>query len=213
MLLIFLSIVLLVVAYSTLFSFYPLKTYKPVFIVNDDQATKYPTLKAIGNVHNPVENPQPVVQKYLLKKFVEAYETYDFRNNFARLERNKKVITQLSDEDTARQYDNFMNVTNPDSPMLRYHKEALRKVEVDKGSFSIQKISGTAGQSADSSQRYTATVDFSATETSITTGVQQKNTWRAKISFVYKDIRYDRKTRDFMPLKFKITKYSVEKLG
>jgi type IV secretory pathway component VirB8 len=207
---ILLLIALIIVSWSTFTTFLPLKPSKPVPIKIGDQVTQFAVLKPIGNRADRSENPQPEIQKYLLRRFIEAYETYDFRNDWQKLKRNEKFISLTATPETLEDYKSQNSTTNANSPILLYRNTALRSVEVNPATFAIEEIASMGGDSKDNSKRYSATVEF--TSLLRTTRGGEKSKWRARISFLYKDIRYDKEEKDFTPMEFKVMSYAADKL-
>lgn len=206
----FLTLIIIILAFTTLASFFPLKMHKPVFAKINDPTTQYTEFKVLGNRADVEEDPHPQVQKYLLKKFLDAYESYDFRKDFQRMRRNENFVKQLANEDVLNEYKGYVSTNNPDSPILRLREKAILTIEPVESSFNIQRVAGVGDGGKNTPSRYNAAVDFFMYETNI--AGTQTTKWRAQISFIYKDIRYDRSAKDFTTMEFKVTSYASEKI-
>lgn len=209
-LLAFLSVTLIVIAFATLISFLPLKMWKPLLINVSDQTAQYVEFRSLGNRRDVEEDPNPIVQQYMLSKFIDAYESYDFRNDFQRLTRNENIVTSMATDEVLAEYKNYTGTTNPNSPLLRLRSKGLLMVNVPGSTMNIERIATIGEEGKNSIARYAATVDFSVQEISMTGSQESK--WRAKVNFTYKEVRYDRSMKDFPPMEFKVVSYASEKV-
>lgn len=204
----FLSLMLIMIAFATLISFLPLKMYKPLLVTVPDQTAQFVEFQSLGDRRNVEEDPNPVVQKYLIAKFIDAYESYDFRYDFQRLKRNERLVTSLATEEVIAEYKSYTSTTNPNAPLLRLRSKGILNVILPKNGISIERVATIGDDGKNSVAHYMATVDFSVQEINMT-GAQETK-WHAKIDFTYKEIHYDRKLKDFPPMEFKVVSYASE---
>jgi type IV secretory pathway component VirB8 len=204
-----------------LFSYYsailPIKKSLPVK-VNISSAADFSTrITYLGNKEKSFD-VNDVFIKYFASRFVQAIESYDFRENFKQLRINKNIIDALASNDIKVYYMDKISIRNADSLLLKYKKKISRAIIVDNERVEIAPFSEKSTvsssfddkRSEDDIKKYAATVNFDAIETD-NSGVQNKTKWQAKIILSFQTIKYNYKEKDFTPLNFKVLNYESKR--
>lgn len=192
------SITISFIAISVLIDFLPLKTKVPVIVGIEDGVSEYAHLKRLRDPEKDVDS-NIALTKSLISGFIDAYESYNYEDNFHKLKRNKKYISQFASDGVFDNYKRYISTRNPNSMTLRYRKHTKRDIEVLKDTFELEKDKN--------SEKYTAFVNFMSYESNVK-GIR-KSKWQAKIDFHFSDVKYNRKEKKFLPLDFAITNYNA----
>ncbi len=120
------AVLLFIISWLNVYSMFPLKSNYPfvkwsTFTEEDDALS---SLKKIDD--NIKDNPQHSVSKYLIGKYVENYESYDFHN----METRRNFIKENSSREVNEIYIDRLSTSNPDSLVLKYKKDIKRRVYV-----------------------------------------------------------------------------------
>lgn len=185
------SIAFLVVLYN-FNAIFPLKKEVPFVVKVEDSVDYYSIIKPllVGD-----ESPAEALTKYLIETYIDAYESYNFKT----IAKREARIRSSSSKRVFKSYSNFMNTTNPESPLLLYQKTSMRTVRI---------LSTTL--SHDDSEVSKAVVRF---ETILDDRLQKKktvNTQRADITFTMSNI--DNVAAKKEPLAFIVTDYQVRQI-
>lgn len=210
------SVICSIIAFAVLSSFLPLTTHIPIAVSNNDPVNQYTTISKMTD-RSGYSDADSVVQRYLLKRYVESFETYNYDNNFEQLASNAAFIRGFSIEEMSQYYDFYISLRNTDSMRLKFREHTRRDVALHVDDFQIHRKSSKTVQHTDEDGNVTeypqhrmyATVNF----TSITSNQngQEKTQWKARIDFAYSTITYIRSKKEFLPLYFKVEDYqSVE---
>ncbi|MDX1948949.1 MAG: VirB8/TrbF family protein [Rickettsiales bacterium] len=199
MLMVFALIVLVIVYYS---SITPIKKSVPIKVEIEDASVLSTRISYMGDRKKEfsIDN---ILLKYLSARFVEALESYDFRQDFKKLDKNKKIISKLGNADINSYYENITSIRSANSLVLKYKKDVIREIFIDPNKIEI----APKGALSDSEiKQYEITINFSARESNRFTGVFV-SLWQAKIGVNFENIKYIKDKKDFNDLNFKVTSY------
>lgn len=164
-----------------------------------DQTEYFPHIKPLSNEKEPISDS---ISKYLLIKYVEFRENYKFSDYVGQ---NKDIqirkVQSLSSRKVMKQYvDQIDPESNPNSPMVIYKNNAIRKVKVSK----IELVGSNQAEIY-----YTAAL-YDSREGGVTDNVENTSQWKAVIIFRLSDIsNVLEKKQD---LSFVVTDYKTIKL-
>jgi len=206
------SVICSVIAAFILYSFLPLTTHIPVAVSNNDPVSQY---TAISKMTKDVgySDADGVVQKYLIRKYVESYEEYDYQNNFAKMSANSNFISSFSNDYIKNTYAFFSSLRNPESFRLKYREHTLREIKVEDAQIRIEKSTPETKKHTDKEGNVieypqfnnTAFITFNSIETN-KNGVNITK-WKARIDYAYNAITFIRSKKNFLPLYFQVEDY------
>ena len=160
------------------------------------------TLAHIESLENEWGEASDVsLRRYFCEEYVRRREGYNIR----KLNANVLYIYNHSNEVTARNFRDYMDKSNPRSPLVMYQSRIERRVTVD------EVIVTPLGDN-----KYEAVVDFSAIL--VRDGGYEQTYHRAQLQFDYTDIKYEHTDEDTIngkplkisPMTFKVTEYSAK---
>jgi len=135
------------------------------------------------------------ITRFIAKKYTEARENYDVR----KIERNFNMVKQFSSQEVLDKYVQYMKISNPDSPLLKYERHTTRKIFIE--SSIVHKTENWLNNKA--------IIDFQAIETR--RGKEKIEEMQAVITFNFDKIVVNQKTGEMSPLKLEILNYSVKR--
>ncbi len=199
-LLIVLALMILAIYYYS--SITPIKKSVPIKVEIEDASVLSTRISYMGDRQKEF-SIDTILLKYLSARFVEALESYDFRQDFKKLEKNKRIISKLGNADINTYYQDITSIRSANSLVLKYKKDVIREVFIDPNKIEI----ATKGTLPDSEfKQYEITINFSARETNRFTGVFV-SLWQAKLGVNFENITYLKDKKDFNDLNFKVTSY------
>ncbi len=218
-----LMILCFVILFSFLFTYYksilPIKKSLPIKATITSAADFSTKITYLGNSEKKFDVNEVLI-KYFAGRFVEAIESYDYRDNFKKLRINKNMIESLASDDINTYYLDKISIRNSDSIILKYKKKISRKIIVDTATAEIAPYNATTmitplfsddkNKSKDI-RNYQLTVNFDAIERAVT-GTQNKSRWQAKIILSFQTILYNYEEKDFSPFNFKVLSYESRKI-
>lgn len=167
----------------------------PIIIKADNSTDYFSVIKPLANEHGTT---QGAVAKYLLKDYIQTRENYSYNENTVKnLRHNLKKIKGSSSKTVLNEYKNYMDETNPYSPIVRYKNHTSRSVEIKSLSFAD-------GQASSGK----AKIVFEATTTNKKTKEQDKSLWETTIHFRLPDI--ETLARTGAPLRFLVKYYKAK---
>lgn len=199
-------------------SAYPLVQKVPIFIKANADAEYFPyiyPLKIAVNKNNSERNftADDIVAQYLVKKYVETRESYDFsKSNIAEINDKFTQIKNTSTTDEYRIFQMFMSKDNPNSPIQNFSKNISRTITVE----SVSIVRQTPNYSINTAKEFIiaripeeAQVHFIATTKIIdeTGSHETKEKFYVKIRFDFAGI--NREKRD--AIKFTVKSYRLFK--
>ncbi len=195
-------------------SILPIRKSLPIQ-VNISSAAEYSTrITYLGNGRKDFD-VNDVYVNYFAGRFVEAIESYDYRDDFKKLRINKTLIHELASSDIYDYYMDKISIRNADSVILKYRKKIYRVINVDKSKTEIALIpkdkNDIYNDKNDDMRKYQATVNFTATEYD-RNGIGTKSNWQAKFILSFQTIKYNFKEKDFSPLNFKVLSYESKRI-
>ena len=206
------SVICSLIAAGILYSFLPLTSHVPVAVSNNDPVNQY---TAISKMTTDVgySDADAVVQKYLIKKYVESYEEYNYQKNFVKMTANANFINSFSSDYIKNTYAFFSSLRNPESFRLKYREHTIReikvdeaKIRIDKSEPIIQKYTDKDGNVIEYPQfKNTAFITFNSVETN-KNGVNITK-WKARIDYAYNATTFVRSKNNFLPLYFQVEDY------
>lgn len=199
------SVVMAIISINIFFTFLPLKEVVPIAIELPSKVDQFARLRKIGRQN---EDPNESLIKYLIVRYIEAYENYDYE---AITKGHKlRYLKESSSRNVFDKYKNFISTENPRSPVLRYKRYTKRIIEPVNINI-IKKLdeNGIPKKIEDGIQKIT--VKFRAHEYGPNAG--DTTTWLAKIELDYSTVQYSREIKKFSPLNFKVKYYEVSQLS
>ena len=134
-------------------------------------------------------NAESSMAKILAEKYLQKREEYDY----SRIESQLKYILGASSKLEFRKYYNYINVDNPDSPILKYKKDIKRSVVIK--SVAIDE------------QNDKFTIVFESKALNKNDEVVENNIYQATLNYIMKNMKSDDKnTKNF----FSVIDYKVK---
>jgi type IV secretion system protein VirB8 len=152
------------------------------------------TFSVMNNFSDSKEDPQRIIESFVLKKYAMERESYAYSN----IKRQLNYIKNNSSEYIYKDFYYLMSLDNPDSPVLLYQRKAYKFVKAISVKFESDEQSGKI-----------AYVKFATMLKLPKGGSQEKNIWIAKINYEMSDI-HDLIKRKKKKLDFKVVKYDVQ---
>jgi type IV secretory pathway component VirB8 len=198
-------IFLIFTAYDYKASLMPIVTSYPVMVTIEDASEQVSRLVKLGD-RDLDFNVDDIYLKLLSTEFVKAFETYDWTDDFQKLKNNGKIVSTLAYENIADDYNDRIDMRKITSFTLKYRKNTIRTVEVDKNSLKIEATNEEKGEN----KKFIVTGSFKASEKSLA-GVAVSN-WNFKIILYFKEIKYNYEKKQFEDLFFKVVNYEATKV-
>jgi type IV secretory pathway component VirB8 len=183
-----LALVILAIAQSSMQGLYPLNTQVPLIVDTNDTVEDLPRIQSL--VTGKDEAPAESLLRFLVRNYVIMREEYNI-NTF---DRNVNGLKSQSSEAVVKEFQQYIDPRNPDSPITLYQRHSRRHVTV----LAIRRV-GDGMEVV-----YDAVVE---SKTDI-----KKSRWRADIAFQYSGIELDDKTDKVKPLTFVVTNYHSKRL-
>ncbi len=199
---------LIFLTFSYYFSITPIRRDLPVQVNITDAAEQYTRITYLGNKKKDF-NVNEVLSKYLSTRFVEAFESYDYRDNFKKLEINRNLISSLGTEGIKSFYQDKTSFRNRDSLVLKYRKNVTREIFIDKNSIVL--ADNKSENLEPGFKDYTITLNFKAREITNRKGIEITD-WQAKINVSFEEIYFDFEEKEFNDLNFKVYGYESNKI-
>lgn len=193
------SVVMAIVSVNVFFTFLPLVEVVPIVVDVENKARQQTNLKYIGK--QEVDSDISLL-KYITERYIEARENYIYKD--VRDGNKLKYLKESSSRNEFDKYKDYISFENPESPILRYKKNAKRIVQVLEVDLQTE-----AGQIKSGKQ--TITAKFRANE--ITSSGIKKSVWLAKMDVDYQKVEFAKDVNKFSPLVFKVDNYEVQKLS
>jgi type IV secretory pathway component VirB8 len=166
-------LLLAVFTFLTLFFLFPVNK-RFVFLVEiPNTLEEYATIRPLSKGQSRQQEAIEDMWRYLLSQYVLMRESYPLQGNHpSLLERQRLFISNNSSREVFEQFQRYMGLQNPTSPLLRYQSNTVRRITIQRITFSSPK-----------ENEQTAKISFTA---SVKQGNQEKiSTWYADIRFTY----------------------------
>ncbi|MGE0755219.1 MAG: VirB8/TrbF family protein, partial [Alphaproteobacteria bacterium] len=163
------------------------------FIVSSDNMTEdMPQIRSL--LVQPGQDPSMALLEFMIGNYVKNREEYDIE----KFDRNMNGIKTQSTQEVFDEYQNYVDPRNPESPITRYQRHSIKKVQI-------------------LSTNYYEADDEKTMEVLYEAEVESKNSlkksrWQAKISFIYSGIELDESKGEISPLTFIVTRYETKRL-
>ena len=140
------------------------------------------------------ESPQIPVAKYLISKYIENYQSFNIKT----AEEMTKYVQNQSSRKVYKKFQSYLNISNPESPILKYQMHTKRLIDIQ--TISIYNNKQLIPEEAK--------VIFKATHyrNGRKIGI---DFWEANLSFALSDVNLV--ARRFAPLNFLITNIEFSK--
>jgi type IV secretory pathway component VirB8 len=185
----------------------PIKKNLPIRVEISDAAEEYTKITYLGNKSKNF-NINKVLIRYFSARFVEAIETYDYRDNFKLLTKNANVISKLGTQALQNYYQDKTSIRNSDSMVLKYRRNVIREVSVDKDKIEIAPLEDNGDFY---NKKYLVTVNYAVRE--IYKQERAEVTyWQAKLKLNFETIHYNFEEGDFNDLNFRVYEYETNKV-
>jgi type IV secretory pathway component VirB8 len=194
-----LSFIVLIVSIIAIYRLMPLKPSVPFTYISKNGVE---TVSHIELLEREWGEPSDVsLRRYFCQEYVERREGY----NINQLNTNVLYVYNHSDDFTAREYRDYMDKSNPRSPIVLFQARIERKVAVSDVTVMLKE-----------ENKYECEVSFSAIIAN-DTGYEE-TFYRAKLQFDYTNVAYEYTDEDAIagkplkvtPMTFKVTEYSVK---
>jgi type IV secretory pathway component VirB8 len=184
----FCSVIIFLIAYFAMEGLYPLQGAIPLTYLTHDIIEDIPHVKPLQSFKN--ENPSEALLRFLVKNYIVLREEYDITT----FDRDVNGIKSQSSEEVFKQFQQFIDPRNPESPIKVYQRHSRRKITV----LSVRR--SPEGMEA----IFEAVVD-SRTDV-------KKSHWRVNIAFQYTGVELDEKSGTVKPMNFVVTEYHSKRL-
>lgn len=215
----FISIILLLSCYATVKecgTYFPLEKKVPLAVENVDPSSYYFELFKLSNQNENIRQVNEGLMRYFVKEFVINFESYDFKNNFEQIDKNRLFIKNYSEKPLLEQFDEKMSNLNIDGFKLKYHKATKREIKVE--SVNILNASNPEDviyfktifpkeDFLETKNSFTAIINFTAYERNVKGNFPFKYIAFVKIKFPF--VIYNKTKKDFEKIEFNILDYKV----
>lgn len=200
---------------------YPLVQKVPVFIYSNPDANDfsyiYPMKIAISQDNEDRSfTADEIVAQYLVKKYVETREGYDYsKSNIADVNAKFTLMKNTSSADEYQKFQLFMSKDNPNSPIQNFGKNISKSVRVDSVRIVRKEVEGYSIDKAkemliakipdEAEVRFIVTTKSSDDAGNV---FETKDTYFAKINFDFVGIDREKKGN----LKFTVKNYRLFKI-
>lgn len=199
-----LGIVFFILAVTAIIKLLPLSPSVSYTYLSKDGVNTVARMRRMEG-ENEGEDPNVSLRRYLAEEYVERREMY----SVARLSGNVLYVYNNSSDAVAAAFRQYMDKSNPRSPVVMYQASTERKVTVF--DVLVEKDEEAAGEN-----KYIAYVDFSASLARDGEYVQTFH--QAELHFDYTDLTFDQtdeeviqgKPLKIVPMTFKVTAYSAK---
>ncbi len=183
------SSVLLVLTFVLLYRIYDIFTLEREvrYVVNlKNQRTKKTSIVKANYYSN---NAESSVAKILVEKYLQKREEYDY----SKIENQLKYILGSSSKLEFRKYYNYINIDNPDSPILKYKKDIKRSIIIKNVAID------------DQNDRFT--IVFESKALNKNDEVVENNIYQATLNYIMRNMKSeDKNTKNF----FSVIDYKVK---
>lgn len=186
----------------------PIRKNLPVRVNITDAAEQYTKITYLGNETKDF-NVNHVLIRYFSARFTEAFESYDYRNNFQKLKINKEIIEKLGTEGIKHFYSKKTSYRNSDSMVLKYRRSLIRQVQINSNNITLVENKNDSLESG--LKDYTVTINFNVKEIKERKDIDNSK-WQAKINLYFEQIYYDYDEKEFNDLNFKVYGYESKKI-
>lgn len=189
-----LSLLMFMMALIGMIMLSPLKTDVPFIYSSTNVENDYPRIKALGSKE---EDPNLLLKRFMVINYLKLREEY----RVSILERNRAGVEAQSSEDVFQEYVALLDPRNPESPIKKYQRLAVR---------NIKPISYNLKSNEDGSQ----VANILYKEEVVTSGADiSVRNMRAIITFSFENVKVNQTTGEASPIKFFVTGYQVEVQG
>jgi len=210
LILFFISCIIIFYTFKAINGILPLTTESPAVVSFHNTAGKEYTLIPLLNSNETYHQTNTALLRFHISEYLNARENYN-ANNF---EENFRRIVSLSSQKSFAEYENFINVNNPDSPIAMYERHTKRRVEIT--SLQIESSNGAPLDSPEYKPDR-AKITFLAKITPTNAPTKEEN-WVAEMRFEYKNLiveEADKATStDYFkvnPMEFFVTSYTSKR--
>lgn len=183
-----LAVFVLMIALIAVQGLYPLQSAIPLIYITHDFYEDIPHIQSLQTYKN--EDPSEALLRFLVKNYILVREEYDIGT----FDRDVNSVKSQSSDSVYKEFQQFIDPHNPESPITVYQRHSKRKINV----LKIRRLSD--GMEV----IFEATID-SRTEV-------KRSHWRANISFQYSGVELDDKTDKVKPMNFVVTAYNSKRL-
>lgn len=184
-------------------SILPIKKSIPIQVEIKDASEESTRISYMGSKKKDFSIDEILI-KYFSARFVEALESYDYREDFKKLKKNQNIINALGNPDIKAYYEDLVSLRSGNSLILKYKKNVIREIFIDPD--KIEMAYKGADQNNNDIKKYEVSVNFAVKESSRLSGVMVSS-WQAKIGLSFENITYNYELKDYSPLNFVVTGY------
>jgi type IV secretory pathway component VirB8 len=182
------ALMIFFIAYMAMDGLYPLQGAVPLIYLTHDLIEDIPHVRGLQRYKN--EDPGDALLRFLVKNYTLQREEY----TIASFDRNVNGVKSQSSDEVFKQFQQFIDPHNAQSPIKVYQRHSKRKVNV----LSVRR-------SGDSAEVVFEAVVDSRTDV-------KKSHWRANVGFQYSGIELDGNSGTVKPMKFVVTEYNSKRL-
>lgn len=137
-------------------------------------------------------NPLRSIMEIMLRDYVKRREEYDYNSLASQMEYVKNTSTRL----VYKRFYNYLSIDNPESPVMRYQKDAKRVIDVK----SVEFIDDSSAE-----------VTFTSEARDVSNQLFEDMTWVAGINFDSDKIKL--RAPDNTPFNFVVMEYKLKIVG
>ena len=186
----------------------PIVTNWPVQVTIQDSAEEYSKISYLGNKNKNFDINEILI-KYFSARFVEAIESYNYKEDFKKLKKNSKIIEKLGSALIQEYYEKKTSIRSSDSLIIAYRQNVIRDIFVDSKSIKIKKVTDNKNSFL---QTYKLSLEYKVRETHKKEGTTISN-WASDLEIKFETVRYIRKEKQFNDLNFKVYDYETRKIN
>lgn len=189
----------------------PIVTGYPVLINIKDSSEQVSRMNYLGNSTKDFD-VNKIYTNLLTEVFIKSFESYNWKRDFRTdaagtlTNINSKKIEFLADQKIQEEFNERMSIRKINSYILKYRKNTVRNITVDKNSFTA--VAGDLNN--EGKRKYTVSGRFRADE--ISAGSTVSSNWEFKIILYFQEIEYNFESKEFNDVYYKVFNYETKKL-
>lgn len=129
-----LSVIVSVGGVWSVYTFLPIVAEVPLAVEVEDKSEMYSTIRSLGNKQVPYQDYY--VMEYLLTEYIISRESYKYEE----VQKNLNFVKTFSTPEIYDYFNNYFNIRNPQSPILRYKQNGVVRVNVSSVSVTLPNL-------------------------------------------------------------------------
>jgi type IV secretion system protein VirB8 len=204
-----LSVFITYLFFSIISATLPLEQSVPIFLTEKDSTAYVPKIKSLANKEE-AKTTEEAVLRFIVINYLKEREEHNYKTaNINDVNIKLDKIKNNSSIGVFEEFKEFMSKSNPSSPIHFFGKNISRNIKVKSFKFNeIEKLTimdRIRGFLAIESLPTKAYIDYTVNTILPNRVVSEKK--RVEIVFKFNGIKLDRKTKEFLPLRFIVVDY------